>query len=83
MRLSLVESTKQLPIEIGPRIVQHTTKSNKVIDTEKKHERKELKADGGIVTETKTSITHEEVIQFYLLFSATSGYRIFVIFLFV
>ncbi|KAK0091503.1 hypothetical protein PV326_003108, partial [Microctonus aethiopoides] len=61
LRQALAESSKQLSTESGPRVIQHTTKSSKVIDTEEKHERNELKSDGAIVTETKTSVTHEEI----------------------
>ncbi|XP_034940858.1 transcription initiation factor TFIID subunit 1 [Chelonus insularis] len=63
LRLALAESlgkSSQIS-EIGPRIIQHTTKSNKIIDTEKRLERKGLKPNGTIVTETQTSVTHEEI----------------------
>ncbi|XP_076547648.1 chascon isoform X2 [Osmia lignaria lignaria] len=61
LRLALAESSKQLASQTGPRVVQHTTKSNKVIDTEKTLERKELKPDGLIVTERKRTVEHEEI----------------------
>ncbi|XP_076671748.1 chascon isoform X2 [Andrena cerasifolii] len=61
LRVALAESTKQLAAQTGPRVVQHTTKSNKVIDTEKTLERKELKSDGLIVTERKRTVEHEEI----------------------
>ena len=61
LRVALAESTKQLAAQTGPRVVQHTTKSNKVIDTEKTLERKELKPDGLIVTERKRTVEHEEI----------------------
>lgn len=62
LRAALAESCKQLASQTGPRVVQHTTKSNKVIDTEKTLERKEFKPDGLIVTERKRTVEHEEVI---------------------
>ncbi|XP_017876389.1 serine/arginine repetitive matrix protein 2 [Ceratina calcarata] len=61
LRVALAESAKQLASQTGPRVVQHTTKSNKVIDTEKTLERKELKPDGLIVTERKRTVEHEEI----------------------
>ncbi|XP_015116780.1 muscle M-line assembly protein unc-89 isoform X2 [Diachasma alloeum] len=61
LRLALAESSRQVAVNTGPRIVQHKTKSNKVIDTEKTLERKEFKPDGAIVTETKKSVEHEEI----------------------
>ncbi|XP_011300417.1 serine/arginine repetitive matrix protein 1 isoform X2 [Fopius arisanus] len=61
LRQALAESSRQVAVSTGPRIVQHKTKSNKVIDTEKILERKEFKADGAIVTETKKSVEHEEI----------------------
>lgn len=61
LRVALAESSKQLASQTGPRVVQHTTKSNKVIDTEKTLERKELKPDGLIVTERKRTVEHEEI----------------------
>lgn len=68
MRAALAESWKQLQqSQTGPRVVQHTTKSNKVIDTEKTLERKEFKPDGLIVTERKRTVEHEEVNNFSLL----------------
>lgn len=41
--------------------MQHTTRSNKVIDTEKTLEKQELKADGVIFTEKKKTVEHEEI----------------------
>ncbi|XP_071554125.1 uncharacterized protein [Temnothorax nylanderi] len=61
LRVALVESSKQLAPQSGPRVIQHTTRSNKVIDTEKTLEKKELKADGLIVTEKKRTVEHEEI----------------------
>lgn len=61
LRAALAESCKQLASQTGPRVVQHTTKSNKVIDTEKTLERKEFKPDGLIVTERKRTVEHEEI----------------------
>ncbi|XP_019889040.1 uncharacterized protein LOC105284992 isoform X2 [Ooceraea biroi] len=61
LRVALAESSKQLAPQSGPRVIQHTTRSNKVIDTEKTLERKELKADGLIVTEKKQTVEHEEI----------------------
>lgn len=62
LRVALAaESTKQVAPRTGPRIVQHTTRSNKVIDTEKTLEKQELKSDGLIVTEKKKTVEHEEV----------------------
>ncbi|XP_076169395.1 chascon [Ptiloglossa arizonensis] len=61
LRVALAESSKQLALQTGPRVVQHTTKSNKVIDTEKTLEKKELKSDGLIVTERKRTVEHEEI----------------------
>lgn len=61
LRVALAESSKQLAPQSGPRVIQHTTRSNKVIDTEKTLEKKELKADGLIVTEKKQTVEHEEV----------------------
>ncbi|OAD54342.1 hypothetical protein WN48_08056 [Eufriesea mexicana] len=61
LRVALAESCKQLASQTGPRVVQHTTKSNKVIDTEKTLEKKELKPDGLIVTERKRTVEHEEI----------------------
>ncbi|XP_029167007.1 uncharacterized protein LOC114937633 isoform X4 [Nylanderia fulva] len=61
LRVALAESSKQLAPQSGPRVIQHTTKSNKVIDTEKTLETKELKADGLIVTEKKRTVEHEEI----------------------
>ena len=61
LRVALAESSKQLSSQSGPRVIQHTTRSNKVIDTEKTLEKKELKADGLIVTEKKRTVEHEEV----------------------
>lgn len=61
LRVALAESSKQLTPQSGPRVIQHTTRSNKVIDTEKTLEKKELKADGLIVTEKKRTVEHEEV----------------------
>lgn len=61
LRVALAESSKQLAPQSGPRVIQHTTRSNKVIDTEKTLEKKELKADGLIVTEKKRTVEHEEV----------------------
>lgn len=61
LRIALAESSKQLAPQTGPRVVQHTTRSNKVVDTEKTLERSELKANGQIVTEKKKTIEHEEV----------------------
>lgn len=72
LRVALAESSKQLAPQSGPRVIQHTTRSNKVIDTEKTLEKKELKADGLIVTEKKRTVEHEEVSRkkwlMYLLF---------------
>ncbi|XP_014468208.1 PREDICTED: uncharacterized protein LOC106741084 [Dinoponera quadriceps] len=61
LRAALAESSKQLTLQSGPRVIQHTTRSNKVIDTEKTLEKKELKADGLIVTEKKRTVEHEEI----------------------
>ncbi|CAL1688177.1 unnamed protein product [Lasius platythorax] len=61
LRVALAESSKQLAPQSGPRVIQHTTRSNKVIDTEKTLETKELKADGLIVTEKKRTVEHEEI----------------------
>ncbi|EGI63502.1 hypothetical protein G5I_08232 [Acromyrmex echinatior] len=61
LRVALAESSKQLSSQSGPRVIQHTTRSNKVIDTEKTLEKKELKADGLIVTEKKRTVEHEEI----------------------
>ena len=61
IRIALAESSKQLSSNKGPRILQHTTRSNKVIDTEKTLEKSQLKNNGQIVTERKTTIEHEEV----------------------
>ncbi|XP_066595201.1 uncharacterized protein chas isoform X2 [Prorops nasuta] len=61
LRVALAESSKQITSQTGPRVVQHTTRSNKVVDTEKTLEKKELKADGLIVTETKKTVEHEEI----------------------
>lgn len=61
LRVALAESSKQLTPQSGPRVIQHTVKSNKVIDTEKTLEKKALKADGSIVTEKKRTVEHEEV----------------------
>ncbi|KAL6442360.1 hypothetical protein ACFW04_002537 [Cataglyphis niger] len=61
LRVALAESSKQLAPQSGPRVIQHTTRSNKVIDTEKTLEKKELKADGLIVTEKKQTVEHEEI----------------------
>ncbi|XP_018403077.1 PREDICTED: uncharacterized protein LOC108780000 [Cyphomyrmex costatus] len=61
LRVALAESSKQLASQSGPRVIQHTTRSNKVIDTEKTLEKKELKADGLIVTEKKRTVEHEEI----------------------
>ncbi|XP_015438829.1 PREDICTED: uncharacterized protein LOC107193830 [Dufourea novaeangliae] len=61
LRAALAESCTQLTAQTGPRVVQHTTKSNKVIDTEKTLEKKELKPDGLIVTERKRTVEHEEI----------------------
>ena len=63
LRQSIAESKRQLADSrsLGPRILAHTTRSNKVIDTEKTLERSELKPGGQIVTERKTTIEHEEV----------------------
>ncbi|XP_012539685.1 muscle M-line assembly protein unc-89 [Monomorium pharaonis] len=61
LRVALAESSKQLAPQSGPRVIQHTTRSNKVIDTEKTLEKKELKADGLIVTEKKRTVEHEEI----------------------
>lgn len=64
--MTLAETVNQLSVNssehIEPRIIQQTTKSNKIVDTEKKIKRTGIKPDGAIVTETKTSVTHEEVI---------------------
>lgn len=73
--MALAESSKQLASQTGPRVVQHTTKSNKVIDTEKTLEKKELKADGLIVTERKRTVEHEEVCFFK--YSLVPSYRVF------
>lgn len=61
LRVALAETSKQLAPQSGPRVIQHTTRSNKVIDTEKTLEKKELKADGLIVTERKQTVEHEEI----------------------
>ncbi|XP_033220354.1 uncharacterized protein LOC117174981 isoform X2 [Belonocnema kinseyi] len=61
LRIALAESSKQLAPQTGPRVVQHTTRSSKVVDTEKTLERSELKANGQIVTEKKKTIEHEEI----------------------
>ncbi|XP_057326651.1 probable cyclin-dependent serine/threonine-protein kinase DDB_G0292550 isoform X1 [Microplitis mediator] len=65
LRMTLAETVNQLSVNssehIEPRIIQHTTKSNKIVDTEKKIKRTGIKPDGAIVTETKTSVTHEEI----------------------
>lgn len=61
LRIALAESSKQVVPATGPRIVQHTTRSNKVTDTENKLEKSQVRADGRIVTETKRTVEHEEV----------------------
>ncbi|XP_051163999.1 putative uncharacterized protein DDB_G0277255 isoform X2 [Leptopilina boulardi] len=61
LRIALAESSKQLAPQTGPRVVHHTTRSNKVVDTETTLERSELKANGQIVTEKKKTIEHEEI----------------------
>lgn len=61
LRIALAESAKQLALQPGPRILEHTTRSNKVVDTENKLERSELKPDGLIVTESRKTVEHEEV----------------------
>ncbi|XP_014610459.1 PREDICTED: uncharacterized protein LOC106790221 [Polistes canadensis] len=61
LRIALAESTKQIAPQTGPRILQHITRSNKVIDTEKTLEKQELKSDGLIVTEKKKTVEHEEI----------------------
>ncbi|KAL7300431.1 hypothetical protein TKK_0006785 [Trichogramma kaykai] len=65
IRLALAESRRQLAetsgLSKGPRVLAHTTRSNKVIDTEKTLERSELKPEGQIVTERKTTVEHEEI----------------------
>ncbi|XP_043480857.1 homeobox protein 2 isoform X2 [Leptopilina heterotoma] len=61
LRIALAESSKQLAPQTGPRVVHHSTRSNKVVDTETTLERSELKANGQIVTEKKKTIEHEEI----------------------
>ncbi|XP_020709665.2 uncharacterized protein LOC105688820 isoform X2 [Athalia rosae] len=61
LRVALAESSKQIVPATGPRVVQHTTRSNKVTDTENKLQKSQIQADGRIVTETKRTVKHEEV----------------------
>ncbi|XP_012282817.1 serine/arginine repetitive matrix protein 1 isoform X2 [Orussus abietinus] len=61
LRAALQESSKELAPQTGPRVLRHTTKSNKVVDTEDTLEKKELKADGLVVTETNKTVEHEEI----------------------
>ena len=68
LRIALADSSKQLAPQTGPRVVQHTTRSNKVVDTEKTLERSELKANGQIITEKKKTIEHEEVDKDPIIF---------------
>lgn len=64
LRTALAESSKQVVPATGPRVIQHTTRSNKVIDTENKLQKSQVQADGRIVTETKKTVEHEEVINY-------------------
>ncbi|XP_046593992.1 uncharacterized protein LOC107218688 isoform X1 [Neodiprion lecontei] len=61
LRAALAESSKQVVPVTGPRVVQHTTRSNKVTDTENKLQKSQIQADGRIITETKRTVEHEEV----------------------
>lgn len=54
------EAQKQL-ISTGPRLVQHSTKAHKTIDTEDTDLKYSAQADGTLVTEKRQTTEHEEI----------------------
>lgn len=48
-------------VSTGPRLVNETTRTNKVTDTEETRELSSVRPDGKIVTETQRTTEHEEV----------------------
>lgn len=56
------EAQKQL-VSTGPRLVLHTTKARKTIDTENTDLKHLAKSDGTLVTEKKQTTEHEEIID--------------------
>lgn len=48
-------------VSTGPRLVNETSRSNKVTDTEETRELSSVRPDGKIVTETQRTTEHEEV----------------------
>lgn len=54
------EAQKQL-VSVGPRLVSHTTKARKTIDTENTDLKYLAKPDGTLVTEKKQTTEHEVV----------------------
>lgn len=60
--LLLPEAQKQL-VSVGPRLVSHTTKARKTIDTEDTELKCLAKSDGTLVTEKKQTTEHEELFD--------------------
>lgn len=56
------EAQKQL-VSFGPRLVSHTTKARKTIDTEDTDLKCLAEADGTLVTEKKQTTEHEELVD--------------------
>lgn len=56
------EAQKQL-VSFGPRLVSHTTKARKTIDTEDTDLKYLAKPDGTLVTEKKQTTEHEELVD--------------------
>lgn len=56
------EAQKQL-VSFGPRLVSHTTKARKTIDTEDTDLKCLAKPDGTLVTEKKQTTEHEELVD--------------------
>lgn len=48
-------------VSTGPRLINESTRSNKVTDTEETRELSSVRPDGKIVTETQRTTEHEEV----------------------
>lgn len=56
------EIQKQL-VPVGPRLIHHSTKARKTIDTENTDLKCLAKPDGTLVTEKKQTTEHEELID--------------------
>lgn len=65
LRLALRQGSSELlaPYPANGRIIHHSTKNRKVIDSEDTKHLSEIQEDGRLITETRKTTEHEEVLE--------------------